>query len=361
SDLLAQKKKLLGDQVEATKSKLSQLKDAEAQVQAQFERGDIKEDQYRAFQREIVETESKLKHYSSQLKNVERDLNSLGSSMQNAGKKMKGFGDKTTSIGKSVATKVTTPIVGIGLAAAKIGSDFEARMSKVAAVSGATGSDLDDLTNKARDLGATTQFSASEAAEALNYMAIAGWETHQMLDGIDGVMALAAASGEDLGRVSDIVTDGLSALGLAAEDSARFADVLAATSANANTDGSMLGKAFEYVGPVAGALGYEIEDVSKAIGIMSNAGIKGEKAGTALRTMMTNLAKPTSQMSDAMEELGISLTDSEGQMKSFDEIMLDLRGSFEHLTEAEQASAAATIFGKEAMSGALAIINATNE
>src|SRR5699024_5037561 len=166
---------------------------------------------------------------------------------------------------------------------------------------------------------------------------------------------------EDLGRVSDIVTDGLSAFGLAAEDSARFADVLAATSANANTDVSMLGKAFEYVGPVAGALGYEIEDVSKAIGIMSNAGIKGEKAGTALRTMMTNLAKPTSQMSDAMEELGISLTDSEGQMKSFDEIMLELRGSFEHLTEAEQASAAATIFGKEEMSGALAIINATNE
>src|SRR5699024_11032436 len=164
-ELLTQKQKLLGDQVEATKSKLSQLKDAEAEVQAQIERGDIKEDQYRAFQREITETESKLKHYSSQLKNVERDLNSLGSSMQNTGKKMKEFGDKTTSIGKSVATKVTTPILGIGLAAAKIGSDFEASMSKVAAVSGATGSDLDDLTNKARDLGATTQFSASEAAE----------------------------------------------------------------------------------------------------------------------------------------------------------------------------------------------------
>src|SRR5699024_9388176 len=161
---------------------------------------------------------------------------------------------------------------------------------------------------KARDLGATTQFSASEAAEALNYMALAGWETHQMLDGIDGVMALAAASGEDLGRVSDIVTDGLSAFGLAAEDSARFADVLAATSTNAKRDGSMVGKACEYVGPVEGALGYEIEDVSKAIGIMPNAGIKGEKAGTALRTMMTNLAKPTSQMSKSMEELGISLT-----------------------------------------------------
>src|SRR5699024_3733497 len=148
TDLLAQKQKLLGDQVEATKSKLSQLQDAEAQVQAQLERGDMKEEQYRAFQREIVETESKLKHYSSQLKNGERDLNSLGSSMQNAGKKMKEFGDKTTSIGKSVATKVTTPILGVGLAAAKIGSDFEASMSKVAAVSVATGSDLDDLTNK---------------------------------------------------------------------------------------------------------------------------------------------------------------------------------------------------------------------
>ena len=358
-ELITQKQKLLSDQVEATSNKLKQLKDAESQVQAQFERGDIKEEQYRAFQREIVETESKLKHYSTQLKNVEKDLNKLGQSMQNAGKGMKEFGDKATSAGKSMTAKVTTPLLGVGVVAAKIGSDFEASMSKVAAVSGATGSELEDLTKKAREIGAETQFSASEAADALNYMGLAGWSTQEMLEGIDGVMSLAAASGEDLGLVSDIVTDGLSAFGLTAQDSARFADVLASASANANTDVAQLGKAFEYVGPVAGALGFSIEDVSKAIGLMSNAGIKGEKAGTALRSMMTNLAKPTAQMEAAMSDLGLSLTDSEGQMKSFDQIMVELRTSFSDLTEAEQASAAATIFGKEAMSGALAVINAS--
>src|SRR5690625_3453984 len=230
-ELITQKQKLLSDQVEATSNKLKQLKDAESQVQAQFERGDIKEEQYRSFQREIVETESKLKHYSTQLKNVEKDLNKLGQSMKNAGKCMKESGDKATSAGKSMTAKVTTPLLGVGVVAAKIGSDFEASMSKVAAVSGATGSELEDLTKKAREIGAETQFSASEAADALNYMGLAGWSTQEMLEGIDGVMSLAAASGEDLGLVSDIVTDGLSAFGLTAQDSARFADVLASASA----------------------------------------------------------------------------------------------------------------------------------
>src|SRR5699024_3081771 len=172
---------------------------------------------------------------------------------------------------------------------------------------------------------------------------------------------LAAASGEDLGRTSDIVTDGLSAFGMKAKESGRFADVLAAASANANTDVSGLGAAFQYVAPVAGALGFTIEDTATAIGLMSNAGIKGQKAGTALRTMMTNLAKPTAAMQKQMDKLNISLTDGEGEMKSFDEIMQDLRKSFNGLTEEQQASAAATIFGKEAMSGALAIIGTTDD
>src|SRR5699024_8870550 len=157
------------------------------------------------------------------------------------------------------------------------------------------------------------------------------------------------------------VTSTLVAFGLEAIDSAAFADFHAATSANANTDVAVLGAAFQYVAPVAGALGFTVEDTAKAIGLMSDNGIKGEKAGTALRTMMTNLANPTSAMKDEMDRLGISLTNTDGTMKTFDEIMKDLQSSFSGLTEEQQASAAATIFGKESMSGALAIINSTED
>src|SRR5690625_4611613 len=206
---------------------------------------------------------------------------------------MNRLGTNMKQVGKKLTTNLTLPIAGVGIAATKIGSSFESSMSKVAAISGATGKDLEKLTKKAREMGATTIFSASESADALNYMALAGWDTHEMLDGISGVMDLAAASGEDLALVSDIVTDGLSAFGLQAKEASRMADVLAAASANSNTNVDMLGQAFAYVAPVAGALGFTIEDTSKAIGLMSNAGIKSTKAGTALRAMMTNLAKQT--------------------------------------------------------------------
>ncbi|NEF52176.1 phage tail tape measure protein, partial [Staphylococcus aureus] len=176
-----------------------------------------------------------------------------------------------------------------------------------------------------------------------------------------GVMDLAAASGEELGAVSDIVTDGLTAFGLKAKDSGHFSDVLAQTSSKANTDVRGLGEAFKYVAPVAGALGYTIEDTSIAIGLMSNAGIKGEKAGTALRTMFTNLSSPTRAMGNEMERLGISITDSNGKMIPMRKLLDQLREKFKHLSKDQQASSAATIFGKEAMSGALAIINASDE
>ncbi|NJH98041.1 phage tail tape measure protein, partial [Staphylococcus agnetis] len=199
------------------------------------------------------------------------------------------------------------------------------------------------------------------SADALNYMALAGWDTKDMLGGIDGVMQLAAASGEDLGQVSDIVTDSLTAFGMKAKDSGHFADVLAQTSSKANTDVRGLGEAFKYAAPVAGALGYTVEDTSIAIGLMSNAGIKGEKAGTALRTMFTNLSKPTGDMKKKMDELGISITDSNGNMLPMRDVMDQLRGKFKNLSKEQQANAASTIFGKEAMSGALAIINASDE
>lgn len=285
----------------------------------------------------------------------------LGQKFTDIGPKLTNVGESMKNVGRSMSMYVTAPVVaGFGLAAKK-SIDFDDSMRKVKATSGATGGEFQQLRDKALEMGAKTKFSASESAEALNYMALAGWDTKDMLGGIDGVMQLAAASGEDLGAVSDIVTDSLTAFGMKAKDSGRFADVLAQTSSKANTDVRGLGEAFKYAAPVAGALGYTVEDTSIAIGLMSNAGIKGEKAGTALRTMFTNLAKPTKAMKDKMEELGISITDSNGKMLPMRDVMGQLRDKFKGLSKDQQASAAATIFGKEAMSGALAIINASDE
>lgn len=282
-------------------------------------------------------------------------------SMEEWGGKLKVAGQAMDDTGRKLTRGVTMPLAAVGGIATKTGSDFEAGMSKVGAVSGASAKDMEKLEAKAREMGATTVFSAKEASDAFYYMSLAGWDAADMMDGISGVMDLAAASGEDLALVSDIVTDGLTAFGLSAKESSRMADVLAAASANANTDVAGLGQAFSYVAPVAGTFGYTMEDTAKAIGLMANAGIKSTKAGTALRTMMTNLSKPTKQAKKQMDKLGISITDADGNMKSFDVVMKDLRKSFGKLSKEQQAQAASTIFGKEAMSGALAIINASEK
>ena len=233
-------------------------------------------------------------------------------------------------------------------------------MSTIQAISGATGDELAALTDKAKEMGANTKFSATEAAEAMQYMAMAGWKTDDMLNGIEGIMNLAAASGEDLATTSDIVTDALTAFGLTAQDSAHFADILAQASSNANTNVSMMGETFKYVAPVAGAMGYSAEDVATAVGLMANSGIKASQAGTSLRTMLSRMAKPTKEVQAAMDALGISLTDSDGNMKSFHEVMGDLRAGFGGLSEAESITMATMLGGQEAMSGLLAIVNASD-
>ena len=237
--------------------------------------------------------------------------------------------------------------------------DFEAAMSQVKAVSGATGSEFDKLTAKAKEMGATTKFTATQSAEAFNYMAMAGWDSQQMLDGIEGILNLAAASGEDLGTTSDIVTDALTAFGLKASDAAHFSDVLAQSAASANTNVSMMGESFKYVAPIAGAMKYSVEDTSLALGLMANASVKGSMAGTSLKTALANMAAPTDKMATAMKKYGISLTDSNGNMKTLKGVLDNLRSSLGGLSETEKTAAASTIFGKEAMSGMLAIINAT--
>ena len=245
-----------------------------------------------------------------------------------------------------------------GTAAVKTAADFDTAMSKVAAVSGATGKDLDALRDKAREMGSKTKFSASEAAEAMNYMAMAGWKTEDMLSGIEGVMNLAAASGEDLATTSDIVTDALTAFGLSAKDSGHFADILAAASSNANTNVSMMGETFKYCAPIAGALGFSAEDTAEAIGLMANAGIKGSQAGTALRTIMNNLSGDVKICGSSIGEVTVATTNADGSMRDLSDILADCRTAFSGLSESEKAAAAESLVGKNAMSGFLALMNA---
>ena len=298
-------------------------------------------------------------------KGFQKGINAIGDIAQ------KGM-QATADIMKGAAAAIG----GLGAAAIKVGSDFESGMSKVAAISGASGKDLADLTEKAKEMGASTKFSATESAAAFEYMAMAGWKTEDMLNGIEGIMHLAAASGEDLATTSDIVTDAMTAFGLAADGTSKvmengilkeipnashFADILAQASSNANTNVGMMGETFKYVAPVAGALGYTAEDTAMAIGLMANAGIKSSQAGTALRSMMSRLTKPTKEVRIAMDALGVSLTDSDGSMKTLNEVMRDLREGFNGLSEAESAELASMLAGQEAMSGLLAIVNASED
>ena len=263
--------------------------------------------------------------------------------------------DKVSGVGQKLLP-VTGVVTGLGTAAVKTAADFDSAMSRVAAVSGATGSDFDSLRDKAREMGAKTKFSATEAADAMNYMAMAGWKTEDMLSDIEGVMYLAAASGEDLATTSDIVTDALTAA-----DSGHFADVLAAASSNANTNVSMMGETFKYCAPVAGALGFSVEDTAEAIGLMGNAGIKASQAGTSMRSIMTNLTGDVKLSGAAIGDVTIATTNADGSMRSLSAILADCRVAFAGMTEAEKANNAEALVGKNAMSGFLALMNAAPE
>lgn len=261
--------------------------------------------------------------------------------------------------------KKSAAVIGVAsVAAAKktidVGKSFEAGMSEVQAISGASGKDLEKLSAKAKQMGATTKFSATESATALKYMAMAGWKTNQMVSGLSGVMNLAAASGEDLGTVSDIVTDSMTAFGLKAKDSGHFADVLAKASSSSNTNVAMMGETFKYVAPLAGSMKYSIEDTATAIGLMANAGIKGSQAGTELRSILTRLVKPPKDAAAALSALGISTTKADGSMKPMRQTMAELREKFSGLTDSQKSQYAAAIAGQEAMSGLLAIVNASD-
>ena len=214
TELLSQKQRLLKEAIGATKDKLESLKTAQEQAKKQLEEGKLGQDKYDALQREIEETEQALKQLESQVSTTYAALEKI----DQTGQKFKEVGDKMAGVGRTMTTHVTAPIVGLGAAAVKTTADFDAQMSKVQAISGATGDEFDELRAKAREMGSKTKFSASEAGEAFEYMAMAGWKTGDMLDGIEGIMNLAAASGEDLGTTSDIVTDYITGVMCAAND-----------------------------------------------------------------------------------------------------------------------------------------------
>lgn len=398
TELMEQKQRLLAERVGETKTKLEALKEAQKEVGEELKKTGEGQEQYDALQREIISC-------TNELKELEKQASASSVAMQKisaAGESLKSVGGKISDAGKALMP-LSTAAAGLSAGIIKTTADFDASMSKVAAVSGAAGDEFDALRAKAREMGETTKFTASESAEAMNYMAMAGWKTDQMLEGISGVMNLAAASGEDLATTSDIVTDALTAFGMKAEDSSRFADILASAASNANTNVAMMGESFKYVAPVAGSLGYSAEDVAIALGLMANSGIKADMAGTSLRNMFQRMAKPTKESAMAMDRLGLSIDDGEGHMYSFRQIMDQLRSSFvdinmpieeydrqieqldadleagrikqkaydkeiEELNKqafgaagAEKARAAAMLGGTRAMSGLLAIANASEE
>lgn len=315
--------------------------------------------------KQIHDTTAKINKFDTEMENVEKGTDKAVNSFNKASKSSSRFGDvlKGSIVADVVVgglRKISTELINFAKYSLNAGMSFEAQMSKVASISGSTAVEIESLKNKAKEMGKSTIFSASESGQALEYMAMAGWKSEEMLGGLEGIMNLAASSGEGLAEVSDIVTDALTAFGLSAKDSGHFADVLAKASSNSNTNVGMMGQTFQYIAPVAGALGYSIEDTAVAIGMMANAGIKGEKSGTALRSTLTRLASPPKKCKDAMNTLGVSLTDAQGKMKPLSQVILELRKSFKGLSETQKAEYATALAGKEAMSGLLALVNSSD-
>ena len=381
---------------EGFKASQRALRDANKEHQEAIVKHGAESNEAKRLEAAILKLQQRCNNYQNQLtatnaeiRNTQRDLHAVNSEIAKSsfGAKLakelgevskvtaklgfEGLKESVKAVSKEVeiaakafagyTAAITATAGAITAFAYKSGADFEEGMSGVEAISGATAEQMDKLSEKALTLGANTKFTAKEVSDGFNYMAMAGWSAEDMLSGIDGVINLAAASGEDLGLVSDIVTDSLTAFGMEASDASRYSDILAQAATNANTNVAMMGETFQYCAPIAGAMGYKVDDMATAIGVMANAGIKGSMAGTSLRSIITNLAAPTDASAAAMEKMGIEITDAEGNMKPFNEVVGQLREGFAGLSEAEQAAAAKAIAGKPGMSGLLAIVNTSEE
>lgn len=358
AQLLTEKFKLQSARLENLKQKYQEACDAEGEDSETAQRLAV---QIGTLERNMQTLQGRIDAVNSDIETNSNRLYQVGTNMQGVGDKLRQLGSKVSDVGKTLTTHLTVPLVGVGTAAVKVTADFDSAMSEVAAISGATGDELDQLRDKALEMGSKTQFSATESAEAMKYMAMAGWDTQQMMDGLAGVMNAAAASGEDLGTVSDILTDGLTAFGMAASESGRMADVLTAAATSSNTTIGLLGETFKYTAPVCGALKISLEDCALATGLMANAGIKGSQAGTTLRTGLTNLINPSSSVAKAMEQYGVALQTNADGSANLSATMQVLRDKLGGLSETERAAALAAIFGSDAVSGWSAVVTASDD
>lgn len=390
-------KENLSKQIDVQKKRIEEL---DKMLKASAEKYGENDTKTLKWKEALANATTELNKMEAELKDIPSSLDIMGKKMEENGEKLQKVGESVEGVGRKFAPFSAAAAGGLTYAV-KTAADFEAQMDKVQAISGASAEQMEALSASAREWGSNTKYSATEAGQGFEYMAMAGWKTEEMLAGIGPILNLATAAGEDLGTTSDIVTDALTAFGLSAQDAGRFADIMAAASSNANTNVTMLGESFKYAAPVAGAMGYSAEDVAIALGLMANSGIKASQAGTSLRNVFQRMAKPTKESAAAMERLGLSLADENGNMYSFMEIMEQLRDSMaginmpteefqqrldeldqqlsdgtitqkeydktlgEYLQQtygaegAEKARAAAMLGGARAMAGLLAIANAS--
>lgn len=352
--LLKQKQELLQQSIKGTKDRLEQLKEAQRQAdQIMKNGGDISQENYRALQREIAETEHKLK----QLQIQASKWTQASEGLRDFSNKTKALGETLGKVGSTLTQKVTMPIVALGTASIVAGNNFEAQMSRVQAIAGATGEELKSLTDLAIELGAKTSFSAMETAQGMENLASAGFNTNEIMEAMPGLLDLAASSGSELATASEIAANTIRQFGLEAKETTHIADVLAEASARTNAQVEDMGEAMKYAGPSAHDMGISMEELAAAIGIMSDAGIKGSQAGTSLRGALSRMAKPTKQMRDEMKKLGITFFNSDGTAKSLGRIIGELQTKFEGLTQEQRQHAIVTIFGQNALSGMSALIN----
>ena len=368
TELLAQKHRLLGEAVSETKEKLATLKTAAEQANSALANGEITQSQYDALQREIIETEQKLKDLERQAENSSVALQKIGQ----VGDKLQAVGDKVSGVGETLTKSVTAPVVGLGTAAVATAANFESSMSQVQAtmgitkdamstVNGESANTMDTLSALAKQMGAETAFSASECAEALNYLALAGYSTQEMCDTLPTVLNLAAAGGIDLASASDMVTDAMSALGMGTDEATTMVDQMAKTSSTTNTSVAQLGDAILTIGATAKSVKGGTAELNTALGILANNGIKGAEGGTHLRNVILSLQNPTDKAAACMEQLGVDVYDSEGNMRSLNDVLGDLNTSMDGMTSAEKSNIIATIFNKTDLAAVNALLANTGD
>ena len=367
TDLLAQKQKLLSDAVSETKDKLTTLKTAAEQANTALANGDISQEQYDALQREIIETEQDLKKLEEQAKQSDAALQKIAAN----GEKLKTVGDNISSAGQKMLP-VTAAVTGLGTAAVTTAANFESSMSQVQATMGVTKdamstvdgqsvNTMDTLSELAKKMGAETAFSAKECADALNYLALAGYDTQQMCDTLPTVLNLAAAGDIDLASASDMVTDAMSALGMGVDESTKMVDQMAKTASSTNTSVAQLGEGILTIGATAKSIKGGTAELNTALGILANNGIKGAEGGTHLRNIILSLQNPTDKAADAMESLGVQVYDSQGNMRSLNDILGDLNKSMDGMTSADKANIIATIFNKTDLASVNALLANTGD